>query len=103
MRDLRTEMMNQLIEARTREEQAIEKFADNLLSCNIKEVFGDIYIPPVISLKALCPEAYSDFPREDVYLEQYEKMCAIFAPINKRITEYNKEAYECLQQFKAMR
>lgn len=101
-RDVITLMKNKLIEARTNEEQKINEFAKAISSVNIEEVFGDVYVPPVISLKELCPEAYEDVPNPDVYNEQYENMVLIFNELNSKITSYNGEAMECLQQFKMM-
>ena len=92
----------EFIQARVREEQKIEKFAKELSAVNIEEVFGNIYIPPEISLKALCPEAYADDPDPDVYQEQFLKMREIFAAIMQRISDYNAEAAELNKQFREM-
>jgi hypothetical protein len=93
-------MREVLIEARTKEEQKIDDFAKALTSVNIEEVFGDTYIPPIISLKSLCPEAYENEPNYIKYEEQYNKMVEIFTNINNKIIAYNEEALECLQQYK---
>lgn len=100
--DVITLMRNKLIEARTKEEQRIEEFAKAISSVNIEEVFGDTYVPPVISLRALCPEAYAEVPDPDKYEEEFAKMQAIFKALNDKITAYNGEAMELLQQFKMM-
>ena len=92
-----------LIEARTREEQKIEEFAKAVNSVNKEEVFGDVYIPPEISLRALCPEAYADDPDVEVYNKQYEEMKEIFDAMNKKIIEYTQEALECQNQFKQLK
>lgn len=102
-KDLVTSMRNELIEARTKEEQKISEFAKAISSIDVKEVFGDIYIPDVISLREFCPEAYKDTPDVDVYTIQYNEMVKVFDSINKRILEYNSDALECLKQFKAMK
>lgn len=92
-----------LIEARIIEEKKIEEFAKGISSVNVEEVFKDIYIPPNISLKSFCPEAYAEIPDPDVYQSQYEKMMEILTPINERIVQLNKEASECIAQFKLMK
>lgn len=100
--DVLTLMRNKLIEARTKEEQNIESFAKAISSVNIEEVFGDTYVPPVISLRALCPEAYADIPDPDKYDKEFDNMQNIFKAMNDKITSYNGEAMELLQQFKMM-
>lgn len=100
--DVITQMRNKLIEARTIEEQRIEAFAKAISSVNIEEVFGDTYVPPLISLKALCPEAYAEVPDPDKYDEEFSKMEAIFKAMNDKIIAYNGEAIELLNQFKMM-
>lgn len=100
--DILSLMRDKLIEARTKEEQRLELFAKSISSINIKEVFGDTYVPPIISLKALCPEAYKDFPNPDIYEKEFNEMCSILSEMNKKIIEYNSEAMELLQQFKML-
>lgn len=100
--DVITLMRNKLIEARTKEEQNIEAFAKAISSVNVEEVFGDTYVPPVISLRALCPEAYADLPDPDKYDKEFESMQNIFKAMNDKITAYNGEAIELLNQFKMM-
>lgn len=92
-----------LIQARTIEERKMEEFASRIHSVNVEEVFGDIYIPPVISLKAFCPEAYKELPDPDVYQKEYDKMIEIIAPINERMRKINQEASECVAQFRQMK
>lgn len=92
-----------LIKARTIEEKKMEEFARNISSVNVEEVFGDIYIPPVLTLQAFCPEAYKELPDPDVYQKEFEEMMEIISPINERIRQINREASECVAQFKQMR
>lgn len=91
-----------LIEARTREEQKIEIFAKSVNSVDREEVFGDTYIPPEISLRALCPEAYADDPDIETYNKQFEEMKKIFDAMNQKIIAYTQEALECQNQFKQL-
>lgn len=101
-KDVISLMRDKLIEARTKEEQKILDFAKAISSVNIEEVFGDTYVPPNISLKALCPEAYAEEPNYEIYEEQFNAMSKIFSDMNEKIIAYNEEALECLQQFKMM-
>jgi hypothetical protein len=100
--DVLAQMRNKLIEARTKEEQRVEEFGKSISSVNIEEVFGDTCVPPVITLRALCPEAYADVPNPDQYDKEFENMSKIFTAMNEKIIAYNSEAMELLQQFKMM-
>lgn len=97
-----TNMKNKVIEARIREEQRLEKYSKMLNSVDRDKLFPGIYIPHELSLKALCPEAYKEFPDEDIYNKEFEELCNIVKPINDKIIEHQKELSECLQQFKMM-
>lgn len=92
-----------LIEARIMEEKKMEEFSKRVNSVNIEEVFGDIYIPPEMTLRSFCPEAYKEIPDPDIYQKEYDEMIRIITPINERMIQLNKEASECIAQFKQMR
>ena len=90
-----------LIQERTKEEQKIAAFAKSITSAD-PEIFAGVYIPPVFTLEALCPEAYKVNPNPEVYNREYEELVKIIEAINQRIVEYTKEAIECYNQFKAL-
>lgn len=90
------------IEERTKEEEKIAAYAKAVSSVNIEEVFGDTYVPPEISLRALCPEAYKDNPDINVYDQQFDEMKRIFDAMNAKVMEYNREALELYNKFKQM-
>lgn len=101
-KDMVRKQREEFLVARTLEEKKIENFAKEISKVNIEEVFGDVYIPPVISLQALCPEAYNDEPDPEVYQNQFERMCEIFDKIMNRIDQYNSEAIEFNNKFKEL-
>ena len=88
-----------LIQERTREEERLADFAKSITSVNREEVFAGVYIPPVFTLEALCPEAYKENPDPEQYEIEFNRMCEIIDAINKRIEEYTTEAIECYKQY----
>ena len=91
-----------LIKARTIEENKMADFAKAVHSVDINEVFDGIYVPPVLTLEAFCPEAYKDIPDPDKYQEEFENMVKILEPINQRMIEINQQAAEAIAQFRQM-
>lgn len=91
-----------LLEMRVKEEQKLEEFAKSIEGVNMREVFGDLEIPGVLTLERLCPEAYAEDPDPEVYEKQYQEMHALFDQINARIAEYNAGGLEWLQKFKLL-
>ena len=88
-----------LIELRTREEMKLAAFAKSIAEVDREVVFKGVYIPPDLTLKALCPEAYKENPNPEVYQQQFAEMKRIFDAINNRINEYTQEAIECYNAY----
>lgn len=101
-KDLLKEQRELFIQERTIEERKLDEFSKAIISVDTDDVFKDAYIPPVISLKALCPEAYEEFPNVEVYDKQFKEMCEVIANLNQKVINYNEEALKCMQEYKMM-
>lgn len=92
----------ELVKSIVVEEQILKEFSKKLSSVDVEQVYSGVYIPPDISLKAFCPEAYEEVPNPEVYQMQYDKMMEILGAINKRTQEYYSEAAEAYRSYQAL-
>lgn len=99
MQSLYNSTRSSFIEARTRMEYSVSKLASDISQVNVEEVFGSTYIPPNMSLKAMCPELYKDVPDPEVAREEQLKAKEIFDKINEAISAYYGDAIECYQEY----
>lgn len=88
------------ITMRTIEEKKVQEFGEAISKLDRNEVFGDLQIPDVITLQAVCPELYKEHPDVEQYKKEFNEWQSVVTAMNNKIAEYNQEALKCLSEAK---
>lgn len=100
--ELEKKYRDTLIHNRTKQEMAIQTWAEKLRKINNPDILKDVGLPEEITLRAFVPELYEENPRQEIYHEQYLKMCEVFNKVNAIAEAYNQEAKQCLLKFQEL-
>lgn len=100
---LRNEARDIYISRRSIEEQKINKWVRDLLSCPKERVLDKIpFSVEGMSLQTLVPEWYVEKPDKDICHKQLEEAMEKINQINQIIYEANQEGIKELQEYKLL-
>lgn len=100
---LRNQVRDIFISRRSIEEQKVNKWVKELLSCPKERVLDRIpFNLEGLSLQTLVPEWYVDKPNKEICTQQLVEARAKIDQINQIIYELNKEGIEENKEYKAL-
>jgi len=100
---LRNQVRDIFISRRSIEEQKVNKWINELLSCPKERVLDRIpFSVEGMSLQTLVPEWYVDKPNKEICAQQLQAAREKIDQINQIIYEINKEGIEEIKEYKAL-
>ena len=91
LKEMAQKRMETFLSERAKQEMRINEWGQKISKVPTT-LLEDIQLPEVITLQALVPEAYAEYPRVEVYVAQVNALNALIAKVNALAERYLLEA-----------